>query len=146
MVRRPSESIIESDGRQPASREKAPAEDERQARAEAPRPPLVAPVADHEWHRETRRGVHEHDEPDQPGLIVNPVEEDGEVRRRHRASGSGAEEIAADARLVPARDAIARVFGKSRGDVKPREIKDLWRELEKNRYSEHDQRSKQTSN
>jgi hypothetical protein len=32
---------------------------------------------------------------------------------------------------VPAREAIARVFGKSRSDVKPREIKDLWRELER---------------
>ena len=37
----------------------------------------------------------------------------------------------ADPRVVAAREAISRVFGKSRGDVKPREIKDLWRELER---------------
>jgi hypothetical protein len=36
-----------------------------------------------------------------------------------------------DPRLVAAREAVARVFGKSRSDVKPREIKDLWRELER---------------
>ena len=34
-------------------------------------------------------------------------------------------------RLDEAREVIHRVFGKSRGDVKPREIKDLWRNLER---------------
>ncbi len=36
-----------------------------------------------------------------------------------------------DKRLALAREAIERVFGKSRSDVKSRETKDLWRELEK---------------
>jgi molecular chaperone DnaK (HSP70) len=36
-----------------------------------------------------------------------------------------------DPRVAAAREAITRVFGKGRSDVKPREIKDLWRELER---------------
>ncbi len=83
--------VAERDGDQAACSEQAAAEDEGQPRAETLRSAPVAPVADHERHCESRAGVHEHHEPDQPGRVVDPVEHDREIRRRHRSPGPGAD-------------------------------------------------------
>lgn len=64
-------------------------------------------------------------------LAFDLRERSGQAPESRRSRAPAPSVRADDTRLAAATEAIERVFGKSRSDVKPREAKDLFRELER---------------
>jgi hypothetical protein len=81
----------ERDREQAAGGNQCAAEDEWHPPPEPATLQPVAPDPGHEGHRHSRRGVDEHDHPNQLWSVVDPLEEKRQVTRRHRAAEAGGE-------------------------------------------------------